>query len=126
MRLQGSRPLEQRLFFAGEATHSCDFSIANGGDDVGLCGAEEVIAALWPNRGPEPVDRSSIWRNPRPGQPQRDRTRLPPVGKFAQLLGRKHAMQSRSMKTLNLAAWSTRADLWRHARSGRSLCPNGR
>jgi monoamine oxidase len=39
-------PFEQRLFFAGEATHPNDFSTAHGAYDSGLRAAEEAIAAL--------------------------------------------------------------------------------
>jgi monoamine oxidase len=39
-------PFEQRLFFAGEATHPCDFSTAHGAYDSGVRAAEEAIAAL--------------------------------------------------------------------------------
>ena len=41
-----ARPFEQRLFFAGEATHPNDFSTAHGAYDSGLRAAEESIAAL--------------------------------------------------------------------------------
>jgi monoamine oxidase len=41
-----ARPFEQRLFFAGEATHVHDYSTAHGAHDSGLRAAEEVIAAL--------------------------------------------------------------------------------
>jgi monoamine oxidase len=43
-------PFEQRLFFAGEATHPDDFSTAHGAYDSGLRAAEEAIAALAPDR----------------------------------------------------------------------------
>ena len=43
-------PFEQRLFFAGEATHPYDFSTAHGAYDSGLRAAEEAIAALAPPR----------------------------------------------------------------------------
>jgi monoamine oxidase len=39
-------PFEQRLFFAGEATHPNDFSTAHGAYESGLRAAEEAIAAL--------------------------------------------------------------------------------
>jgi monoamine oxidase len=39
-------PFEERLFFAGEATHACDFSTAHGAYDSGVRAAEEAIAAL--------------------------------------------------------------------------------
>ena len=39
-------PFEQRLFFAGEATHTDDFSTAHGAYDSGFRAAEEAIAAL--------------------------------------------------------------------------------
>jgi monoamine oxidase len=41
-----ARPFEQRLFFAGEATHVHDYSTAHGAYDSGLRAAEEAIAAL--------------------------------------------------------------------------------
>jgi monoamine oxidase len=41
-----ARPFEQRLFFAGEATHHYDFSTAHGAYDSGLRAAEEAIDAL--------------------------------------------------------------------------------
>ena len=41
-----ARPFEQRLFFAGEATHRSDFSTAHGAYDSGLRAAEEAIDAL--------------------------------------------------------------------------------
>jgi monoamine oxidase len=39
-------PFEQRLFFAGEATQTDDFSTAHGAHNSGLRAAEEAIAAL--------------------------------------------------------------------------------
>jgi monoamine oxidase len=44
-----ARPFEQRLFFAGEATHPHDFSTAHGAHDSGVRAAEETIAALAPH-----------------------------------------------------------------------------
>ena len=41
-----AQPFEQRVFFAGEATHGSDFSTAHGAHDTGTRAAEEVIAAL--------------------------------------------------------------------------------
>ena len=41
-----ARPFEQRLFFAGEATHVHDYSTAHGAHDSGVRAAEEAIAAL--------------------------------------------------------------------------------
>jgi len=41
-----ARPCEQRLFFAGEATHVNEFSTAHGAHDSGVRAAQEVIAAL--------------------------------------------------------------------------------
>jgi monoamine oxidase len=41
-----AHPFEQRLFFAGEATHVHDYSTAHGAHDSGLRAAEEAIAAL--------------------------------------------------------------------------------
>lgn len=45
-RLQLARPYDNRLFFAGEATHVTDFSTAHGAYLSGLRAAEEVLAAL--------------------------------------------------------------------------------
>ena len=44
-----ARPFEQRLFFAGEATHRNDFSTAHGAYQSGRRAADEVIAALTPH-----------------------------------------------------------------------------
>jgi monoamine oxidase len=44
-----ARAFEQRLFFAGEATHICDFSTAHGAYVSGLRAAEEAMAALAPD-----------------------------------------------------------------------------
>jgi monoamine oxidase len=41
-----ARPFDGRVFFAGEATHSYDFSTAHGAHDSGVRAADEVIAAL--------------------------------------------------------------------------------
>jgi monoamine oxidase len=41
-----ARPFEQRLFFAGEATHVHDYSTAHGAHDSGVRAAAEAIAAL--------------------------------------------------------------------------------
>ncbi|MGO9391622.1 flavin monoamine oxidase family protein [Rhodoblastus sp.] len=41
-----ARPFEQRLFFAGEATRTIDFSTAHGAYASGVRAAEEAIAAL--------------------------------------------------------------------------------
>ena len=41
-----ARPFEQRLFFAGEATHARDYSTAHGAYDSGVRAVEEAIAAL--------------------------------------------------------------------------------
>jgi monoamine oxidase len=43
-----ARPFDQRLFFAGEATHLHDFSTAHGAYQSGLRAADEVITALKP------------------------------------------------------------------------------
>ena len=43
-----ARPFDQKIFFAGEATHPDDFSTAHGAHDSGVRAAEEVIAALKP------------------------------------------------------------------------------
>ena len=41
-----AHPFEERLFFAGEATHVHDYSTAHGAYDSGVRAAEEAIAAL--------------------------------------------------------------------------------
>ena len=46
MRQQLARPFDNRLFFAGEATHATDFSTAHGAYESGLRAADETIAAL--------------------------------------------------------------------------------
>jgi len=43
-----ARPFEQRIFFAGEATHAHDYSTAHGAYDSGVRAAEEAISALTP------------------------------------------------------------------------------
>ena len=43
-----ARPYENRLFFAGEATHPFDFSTAHGAYHSGIRAAEEAMAALAP------------------------------------------------------------------------------
>lgn len=45
-RAQLARPFEDRLFFAGEATHPFDFTTAHGAHDSGQRAADEVLAAL--------------------------------------------------------------------------------
>jgi monoamine oxidase len=40
-----ARPVDDRLFFAGEATHATDFSTAHGAWESGLRAAEEVLAS---------------------------------------------------------------------------------
>ncbi|WP_294532740.1 FAD-dependent oxidoreductase [uncultured Rhodoblastus sp.] len=45
-----ARPFEQRIFFAGEATHPHDFSTAHGAYHSGFRAAEEVLAALAPGQ----------------------------------------------------------------------------
>jgi monoamine oxidase len=45
-----ARPVDGRLFFAGEATHPSDFSTAHGAWESGLRAAEEVLAAMPPLR----------------------------------------------------------------------------
>jgi monoamine oxidase len=39
-------PFDERLFFAGEATHPCDFSTAHGAYESGVRAAEEALAVL--------------------------------------------------------------------------------
>lgn len=41
-----ARPFEDRLFFAGEATHPFDFTTAHGAHDSGQRAADEALAAL--------------------------------------------------------------------------------
>jgi monoamine oxidase len=43
-----ARPFDDRLFFAGEATHRHDFSTAHGAYQSGVRAADEVMAALRP------------------------------------------------------------------------------
>ncbi|ACB95397.1 flavin monoamine oxidase family protein [Beijerinckia indica] len=43
-----ARPFDGRLFFAGEATHTTDFSTAHGAYESGMRAAEEAIKALAP------------------------------------------------------------------------------
>ena len=50
-RAELARPYENRLFFAGEATHPFDFSTAHGAYHSGIRAAEEAIVAL----GPRPI-----------------------------------------------------------------------
>jgi len=45
-RVRLAQPFEDRLFFAGEATHPFDFSTAHGAHDSGIRAAKEVLAAL--------------------------------------------------------------------------------
>jgi monoamine oxidase len=49
-RSQLARPFENRLFFAGEATHPFDFTTAHGAHDSGQRAADEAMAALRHNR----------------------------------------------------------------------------
>lgn len=48
-------PWQERLFFAGEATHATDFSTAHGAYDSGRRAAEEAIAALGRDRAASPA-----------------------------------------------------------------------
>ncbi|QGY01908.1 FAD-dependent oxidoreductase [Methylobacterium mesophilicum SR1.6/6] len=45
-RVQLAQPFEDRLFFAGEATHPFDFTTAHGAHDSGVRAANEALAAL--------------------------------------------------------------------------------
>lgn len=45
-RAELARPFDERIFFAGEATSSSDFSTVHGAHDSGVRAAEEAIAAL--------------------------------------------------------------------------------
>jgi monoamine oxidase len=45
-RVELARTLDERVFFAGEATHVSDFSTAHGAYETGLRAAAEVISAL--------------------------------------------------------------------------------
>ncbi len=44
-----ARPFDERLFFAGEATHRHDFSTAHGAYQSGVRAADEVMAAIRPS-----------------------------------------------------------------------------
>ena len=46
-----AQPFEDRLFFAGEATHPFDFTTAHGAQDSGQRAADEAMAALGDRRG---------------------------------------------------------------------------
>ncbi len=46
MRHRLARPFDNRLFFAGEATHATDFSTAHGAYESGVRAADEAISAL--------------------------------------------------------------------------------
>ncbi|MCJ2040814.1 FAD-dependent oxidoreductase [Methylobacterium sp. J-059] len=46
-----AQPFEDRLFFAGEATHPFDFTTAHGAHDSGRRAADEAFAALRERRG---------------------------------------------------------------------------
>ncbi|KQP85355.1 amine oxidase [Methylobacterium sp. Leaf113] len=50
-RVQLARPYQDRLFFAGEATHAFDFTTAHGAHDSGQRAADEAMAALRDKRG---------------------------------------------------------------------------
>ncbi|KQO45707.1 amine oxidase [Methylobacterium sp. Leaf86] len=50
-RAQLARPFEDRLFFAGEATHPFDFTTAHGAHDSGQRAANEAMAALRDRHG---------------------------------------------------------------------------
>jgi monoamine oxidase len=45
-------PFEDRLFFAGEATHPFDFTTAHGAHDSGQRAADEAMAALRDRHSP--------------------------------------------------------------------------
>jgi monoamine oxidase len=45
-----ARPFRERVFFAGEATHTFDFSTAHGAHDSGVRAADEALTALAPAR----------------------------------------------------------------------------
>ena len=47
-----ARPFEDRLFFAGEATHPFDFTTAHGAHDSGQRAADEAMAAIADRHGP--------------------------------------------------------------------------
>ena len=46
MRQRLAKPFDNRLFFAGEATHATDFSTAHGAYESGVRAADEAISAL--------------------------------------------------------------------------------
>jgi monoamine oxidase len=67
-----AQPFEDRLFFAGEATHPFDFTTAHGAHDSGQRAADEALAAL---AGRHPLDRQdplaaaggrAAWSRPQP------------------------------------------------------------
>ena len=53
-----ARPFDQRLFFAGEATHLHDFTTAHGAYQSGVRAADEVLAVLKPHGPIGPATRS--------------------------------------------------------------------
>jgi len=48
-RITSARPFDDRLYFAGEATHRHDFSTAHGAYQSGVRAADEMMAALHPS-----------------------------------------------------------------------------
>jgi monoamine oxidase len=52
-----AQPFEDRLFFAGEATHPFDFTTAHGAHDSGVRAADEALAAL---RAKRPAFRRAL------------------------------------------------------------------
>ena len=52
-----AQPFEDRLFFAGEATHPFDFTTAHGAHDSGVRAADEALAAL---RAKRPAFRHAL------------------------------------------------------------------
>ena len=75
-------PFEQRVFFAGEATHTDDFSTAHGAYDSGVRAAEEAIVALPPVEpvAPDPINHDTIKETlARSTAMPRDEPKQPPL-----------------------------------------------
>ena len=79
-------PFEERLFFAGEATHTDDFSTAHGAYDSGLRAAEEAIAALG-SPDAAPTDQPDTIRRSPAGRPRCDGAEQRPLSAYARTSG---------------------------------------